>query len=161
MAAIDNHIDQWALSMCKSRTFGMKRHSEAAAWHHGLGHYVLRGVSCGRRDTCVSGRRCPPPAPARAAPGGRRASRESAEWSGTGRSARGPRTGQTGRGSSCARSLRHNISSHCTLWLELGKMVSISKYRGSARYRYQTFKVSKYRLTTGWFICNVIPWYRG
>ena len=33
-----------------------------------------------------------------------------------------------------------------TLRLELGQMVSISKYRDTTWYRYQTFKVSKYRL---------------
>ena len=39
--------------------------------------------------------------------------------------------------------------------------LSISKYRGTTRYRYQTLKVSKYRLTIGWFVYNVIPGYRG
>ena len=39
---------------------------------------------------------------------------------------------------------------------ELGQMVMMSKYRGTTRYRYQTFEVSKYRLTTGWLIFNVI-----
>ena len=46
------------------------------------------------------------------------------------------------------------------LCLELEQMVSISKHRGTTRYRHRTFKVS-YRLTEGWFICNVIPGYRG
>ena len=41
--------------------------------------------------------------------------------------------------------------------LELGQMVSISKYRGTTRYRCRNFKVSNYRLMTGWFILNVIP----
>ena len=36
-------------------------------------------------------------------------------------------------------------------------MVSLSKYRGTTRHRYRTFKVSKYRRITGWFIFNVIP----
>ena len=40
--------------------------------------------------------------------------------------------------------------------LELRQMVSTSKYRGATRYRYRTFKVPKYRLTTGWYIFNVI-----
>ena len=43
--------------------------------------------------------------------------------------------------------------------VELGQMVSISKYRRTTRYRYQ--KASKYRLTTGWFISNIIHEYRG
>ena len=47
------------------------------------------------------------------------------------------------------------------LLLEPGQMVSISKYRGTTRYRYRTFKVSTYRLTIGWFILNGIPGYRG
>ena len=45
--------------------------------------------------------------------------------------------------------------------LELRQIASILKYRGTTRYRYRTFKVSKYRLTTGRFISNVIPGYRG
>ena len=44
--------------------------------------------------------------------------------------------------------------------VELGQTVSIWKYRGATRYRYRTFKVSKYQLTTGWFIFNVIPGYQ-
>ena len=34
-------------------------------------------------------------------------------------------------------------------YLELGQMVSISKYHDTIRYRYQTFNVSKYRVSTG------------
>ena len=45
--------------------------------------------------------------------------------------------------------------------VELGQMVSTSKYRGIARYRYQTFKVSKYRPTTGSLTFNTIPGQRG
>ena len=36
-------------------------------------------------------------------------------------------------------------------------MVSISKYRDTIRYRYQTFKVSKYRVSTDQFYNTVIP----
>ena len=43
------------------------------------------------------------------------------------------------------------------LTLELGETVSMVKYRGTTLSQYQTFKVSKYRLTTGWFIFNVVP----
>ena len=45
--------------------------------------------------------------------------------------------------------------------LELDQMVAISKYRSTTLYQYQTFKVSKYRLTTGWFMFNAIPVCRG
>ena len=39
--------------------------------------------------------------------------------------------------------------------VELGQIgIDVSKYRGTTRYRYRTFKVSKYRLTVGWFIFN-------
>ena len=41
--------------------------------------------------------------------------------------------------------------------LEMSQMVSILKYRGTTQYRYRICNVSKYRLTTGWFIFNVFP----
>ena len=47
------------------------------------------------------------------------------------------------------------------LKVQQGQMVSIAKYRSATQYQYQTFKVSMYRLTTGWFICNVISGYHG
>ena len=62
-----------------------------------------------------------------------------------------PRAG-TSRGTAESQSQRQ---------LERGQMVSILKYRGITRYRYRTFNVLKYRLTTEWFIFNIIPGYRG
>ena len=66
-----------------------------------------------------------------------------------------------------AASVPPHIHSHaryctrCSTGVELGQMVSISKYRGTTQYQYRIFNVSKYRLTTGWFIFNVIRRYMG
>ena len=42
------------------------------------------------------------------------------------------------------------------LSIERFQMVARSKCRGTARYRYRIFKVSKCRLTTGWLNFNII-----
>ena len=39
--------------------------------------------------------------------------------------------------------------------------IKVSRHHTVSPYRYQTFKVSKYRLTTEWFIFNFIPGYQG
>ena len=46
---------------------------------------------------------------------------------------------------------RHSATAqiHPSFPQELGQMVSISKYSNTIRYQYQTFKVSKYRVSTG------------
>ena len=43
--------------------------------------------------------------------------------------------------------------------LELGQIVSISKYRDTIRYRYQTFTVSKYQSIECQLISSIIPLY--
>ncbi len=54
------------------------------------------------------------------------------------------------------KSIKHSVTKPLAIIInqifntvEMGQMVSMSKYRESIRYRYQTFKVSKYRVPTG------------